>query len=226
MDDRDIPLKRCTACGEEFPVTTEYFHRDKRAKDGLHNKCKACVRIYNKAYLNSPEVQERIYAYRRRPETHELQRKRRKQPLIRERNRTYQYTHRKEHRKKYRYPESPEKRERRRLYRQRPETRELHRIHKHTYRARKRAVTGTHTASQIRELLKQQKHKCYYCSTRFQQVKGKYIYHVDHTFPLSRAVGSDIPANDISYLVLACPACNQSKGDKFPWEFPDGGKLL
>ncbi len=44
--------------------------------------------------------------------------------------------------------------------------------------------------------------------------------------PLSRVAGTDIPANDISYLVLACPACNLSKGDKFPWEFPEGGRLL
>jgi hypothetical protein len=38
-------------------------------------------------------------------------------------------------------------------------------------------------------------------------------------------VGTDIPANSIDYLVLSCPTCNLSKGDKFPWEWLDGGRL-
>jgi hypothetical protein len=36
----------------------------------------------------------------------------------------------------------------------------------------------------------------------------------------------DIPANDISYLVISCGPCNVSKGARFPWEWIDGGRLL
>jgi len=99
-------------------------------------------------------------------------------------------------------------------------------VHAHNREVRKKAIKGSFTAQQIQDLLKRQKHRCYYCSIKFEKHKSKYIYHIDHTFPISRVVGTDIPANDISYLVLTCPPCNRSKHDKFPWEFPEGGKLL
>ncbi len=91
-------------------------------------------------------------------------------------------------------------------------------------RARKKALQdiGAHTGQQIQEQLKRQRCRCYYCQAKFER---RYIYHVDHTFPISRASGDD-PINDISYLVLACPTCNLKKNDKFPWEFPEGGRLL
>jgi 5-methylcytosine-specific restriction endonuclease McrA len=104
--------------------------------------------------------------------------------------------------------------------------REQRRIRGRNRRARKRAILGTHTSQQIQELLKRQHCRCYYCSARFEKRNGNYSYHVDHTFPLSRVIGTDIPANDISYLVLACPRCNDSKGTKFPWEWFEGGRLL
>lgn len=96
-------------------------------------------------------------------------------------------------------------------------------------RARKRNIQGKHTPKQIQEQLRRQKYRCYYAAcgyAKFKKVRGKYIYHIEHTFPLSRVVGSDIPANDIGYIVLACPTCNQSKSNKFPWEWEDGGRLL
>ena len=111
-------------------------------------------------------------------------------------------------------------------YYSQPEVKERYHSHNRNRRARKRNAVGIHTAQQIQDLLKRQKYTCYYCATKFQQAKGKYIYHVDHTFPLSRVVGTDIPANDISYLVLACPRCNLSKHNKFPHEFFEGGRLL
>jgi len=96
-------------------------------------------------------------------------------------------------------------------------------------RARKKTVPGTHTAAQIAEQLKRQHYHCYYAAcgfAKFPKVNGKYIYHVEHTFPISRVIGTGIPANDMSYLVLACKSCNDSKGNKFPWEWAAGGRLL
>jgi len=37
-------LKKCKMCGEELPATTEYFHKNKRAKDGLQYHCKECAK--------------------------------------------------------------------------------------------------------------------------------------------------------------------------------------
>lgn len=92
-------------------------------------------------------------------------------------------------------------------------------------RARKKAIPGKHTLRQIREKLQRQHYRCYYCQKHFDKRNGKYIYQIEHTFPLSKANGID-PINDISYLVLACKSCNSKKRDKYPWEFFEGGRLL
>lgn len=104
-----------------------------------------------------------------------------------------------------------------------------HRTSEHKRRANKNAVSGSHTPAQIEAQLKRQKGRCYYgaCGhAKFEKKDGRYVYHIDHTYPLSRVAGTDIPANDISYLVLACPSCNLKKHAKFPWEWFEGGRLL
>jgi CRISPR/Cas system Type II protein with McrA/HNH and RuvC-like nuclease domain len=101
-------------------------------------------------------------------------------------------------------------------------------------RAAKLGVAGTYTPAQIQEQLHRQKFRCYYLAcgqAKFQRIKQpngkwKYIFEVDHTFPLSRVAGTDIPANDISYLVLACPKCNRQKQARYPHEWIAGGRLL
>ncbi len=103
---------------------------------------------------------------------------------------------------------------------------EVARAKEHRRRARQRAVPGSHTPEQIQEQLIRQRRKCYYCRGKFEKRGNQYVFHIEHTFPLSRVVGTDIPANDIGYLVLACPTCNFKKRDKFPWEWPEGGRLL
>jgi len=128
------------------------------------------------------------------------------------------------------YQKQAEVRQRKRINDRRyyalPAARAKLRVRTRAYEIRQKGILGVHTLEQIQKQLKRQRHCCYYCSLKFQKSKGGYVYHVEHTFPLSRVVGTDIPANDISYLVLACPTCNIKKGDKFPWEFPEGGRLL
>jgi hypothetical protein len=34
--------RRCTACGEAFPLTAEYWHHDEQKADGFNNRCKTC----------------------------------------------------------------------------------------------------------------------------------------------------------------------------------------
>lgn len=244
----DIPLKHCSHCpeGQQWhPATTEFFHRNKANKDGLESRCKLCKTASMKAYRARPEVQEREKTYRVNPEVkvqqsawhkvHYLETRERQlaymqdylhRPGVREQRNTYNKAH-------YRRPDvqrrviaknTPEKRRKEYL-----RNKDKYLVRKNVCRARKKNISGTHSATQIREMLKRQKYRCYYAAcghARFERVKGKYIYHIDHTFPLSRVAGTDIPANDISYLVLACPTCNLSKNNKYPWEFPEGGRLL
>lgn len=230
----NIPQKQCTNpdCRQWFPATPEFFYRDKNKKDGLDPWCKPCKKKYDRVYSNRPHVKDRHQAYQKSycsiPEHREKKRLYDKgyrevyyaNPEIIERKHTYQEA----------YRSHPKTKERIQSYNtsyiRRPDVRAQHCSNTRNYRARKKAIPGIHTPQQIQEMLKRQKYRCYYCSTQFKKSKGRYIYHVDHTFPISRVAGTDIPANDISYLVLACPTCNTSKGDSFPWEFAKGGKLL
>ena len=188
-------------------------------------------KAYMKAYNSRPEVKARnkdwYRIYISRTEILEHRKARAKaynsRPDVQEHSKTWHrdYYRRpgiKEHKKAYDKVYS-------KAYHSRTEVQERRKVRAHIRRSRKRSVLGTHSPQQIKEQLKRQRHKCYYCQKRLQKTKGKYIYHIDHTFPLSRVAGTDIPANDISYLVLACPTCNLSKGNKFPWEFPEGNRL-
>ena len=83
-------------------------------------------------------------------------------------------------------------------------------------KALKRNATGTHTAGDVERQRIAQRGKCYYCG-----VKVGDAYHADHVVPLSRG-GSDGPEN----IVIACAKCNQSKSDRLPHEWPEGGRLL
>ncbi len=225
--DGNTPLKRCsnpTCKNPWLPATTDYFHR---RKDGLDSQCKDC----HKEYDNRPEVKERRSANekarRNNPETREdfLTRKRANYHSPKSQARLKIY---------YQQPEVLERKNActsRRYYDPviGPHVQEQKRARTLNYIARKKAVQGTYTSKQIQEQLKRQKHRCYYAAcgfAKFEKKKGKYVYHIDHTFPLSRVVGTDIPANSIDYLVLACPTCNMNKKNKFPWEWSEGGRLL
>jgi len=43
-------VKTCTKCDTEYPATVEYFHRDKKTKDGLYPSCKKCKIKYNQQH--------------------------------------------------------------------------------------------------------------------------------------------------------------------------------
>lgn len=245
----NTPCKQCTGpCGRTLPETADFFHRSKAHKNGFLPRCKECIKAYQQEWYKRTDVQDHVKAYRRRTDVRERRR-------VYQREHPYHYNEeqkaRLNDRSRERYRHHPEYREAQarwsKISHSRPEAKErkrvydmmrwhhpvigvhLHRQHRvagHIRRARKKAISGVHTPQQLQALLKRQKHRCYYCSVTFEKRTGKYVYHVDHTFPLSRVAGTDIPANDISYLVLACPTCNCKKRDRFPWEFPEGGRLL
>ncbi len=257
MTEQEPIKKRCTACGDEHPATSEFFPLRKRGGTALRSRCKTCTNAkgrhayhqpevharrlaHHKAFYHQPEVKIRKKAYRNRPEV-----RRRKIAYLTEYNRRLD---RQEQRQAYfkEYNARPERKERQRVYANRLEVRE----HKHVYnqaynrssdghihviaskrnrKARKKLVLGSHSPAQIRDMLQRHRYRCYFCRTKLRKDSKKsygYDFHVEHTFPLSRVAGTDIPANDISYLVPACPTCNSKKKDKSPWEWPEGGRLL
>jgi HNH endonuclease len=235
--DGNPPQKRCTGpCGRLFPATTEFFHRN---AGRLRNACKTCRNDKSKEDYHTSPVHERKLAGEKTkyqlPEVreHKLTRQRAKYqlPEVQERKHAWLQNYRS-------LPGIRERSlERQRAYdkvrRSSPAGQARKRADQALRRARKRAVLGTHTAAQIQEQLNRQHYRCYYAAcgfAKFKRIKEngtwKYLFHVDHTYPLSRVTGTAIPANDISYLVLACPKCNEEKADKFPWEWVAGGRLL
>jgi len=77
-----------------------------------------------------------------------------------------------------------------------------------TYRARLRNSHGSHTSSDITQILKMQRNKCACCHINLKK------YDVDHIVPLY--LGG---ANDKSNLQILCPNCNRSKSKKHPVAF-------
>ena len=82
--------------------------------------------------------------------------------------------------------------------------------HSQKRRALKRNAEGSHTHTDITNLIQTQDSKCVYCQIDLI-LHGKGRYHLDHRLPLSLG-GSNYPSN----LQLLCPICNSSKHNTHP----------
>jgi 5-methylcytosine-specific restriction endonuclease McrA len=83
-------------------------------------------------------------------------------------------------------------------------------------RAQKLNSGGTFKPKDIIDKYKAQHGKCFYCGIKLNKK-----YHIDHVVPLSRG-GS----NFIDNIVLACPSCNCSKGNKMLHEWCLSSRLI
>lgn len=70
-----FPFKRCSKCEQEFPATTEYFHRNKNKPDGLTVICKPCARQRSKAWhgTNRDYANEKRRQYYQEHRAHSLE---------------------------------------------------------------------------------------------------------------------------------------------------------
>lgn len=233
--DNDTPLKRCSKCGVEKPATSEFFCPSNRYKSGFSSQCRACrneatirwrannpdkVRAYSEKYQaengeiirlkaritakqNRATLREQERArYQRNPET-----KRRNAKAYRERNA--------DHVKELKRQDYERNIEKRRAavnrYRQTEQGKLVKKVSNHKRKVRAKENGGSFTSEEIRTLNRLQKGKCWYCGKSIETE-----YHIEHRVPLSRG-GS----NDLSNIVLSCPACNLSKANKLPHEWGD-----
>lgn len=237
--DTTPPLKTCTKCGESKPNTSEYFYISKTGRDGLYCWCIVCALEYNKEYrrkrkadqyhawyeANKVDAAEYNHAWYEAHKEERLRRAREINRIWREANKEYRKAYRKarsgravelgrEWRKK-----NPERHRETRLAlyaKNKERDNQRLRVKEQRRRARKRNAEGTHTAADIQTQYKRQKGKCYYCGKKTGD-----DYHIEHIVPLSRG-GTNWPDN----IVIACSACNLSKANKLPHEWPEGGRLL
>jgi hypothetical protein len=50
--------KKCSKCGNIYPISLEYWNSQKNGKYGLRSKCKTCSCEYSKLYKSTPEAKE------------------------------------------------------------------------------------------------------------------------------------------------------------------------
>ena len=58
---RVIKIKKCTKCGNEYPATLDYFHKDLTKKDGLHSWCKNCKLEKDRIRLKNNYTENKEY---------------------------------------------------------------------------------------------------------------------------------------------------------------------
>jgi 5-methylcytosine-specific restriction endonuclease McrA len=194
-DSTTVPLRTCTACGQSFPATREYFYWS--TKQGPFSKCKPCYLAIGKAYRESHRDQRNESARR-----HYLA------------NRDKRLAHQRE-----RYAETREA-----VLAKHKEWRNAHpgywkqnreanpdrvRIKNANRRAALRAAEGKFTPDDIAAQLARQKGKCFYCGAKLDGSR-----HIDHVVPIALG-GTNHPEN----IVLACQDCNLAKNAKHPMDF-------
>lgn len=65
FDQGSQPTKKCTKCGKAKPLTAEFFHIEKRARDGFRSFCRLCRNSDAVRASNEPGVKERLATYRK-----------------------------------------------------------------------------------------------------------------------------------------------------------------
>jgi len=206
----------------------DYFHSHKGRLDGLCDQCKQCKSEQRKAEYRQPEERAKIRERQKRYQEENAARLHAMSKRYRDRDGGIPYRElRKQYRKatpekqkqygktKYeRHKQAIQKRDKK--WRQTEAGKAYRRAYVIKRRAIQREAEGHFIAADIRRQYTNQKGRCYYC----QQKAGK-DYEIDHVIPLSRG-GTNYPSN----IVIACRSCNRKKNDKFPHEWPDGGRLL
>lgn len=222
-DSATMPQKRCTQCDHFFPATPAFFQRDVSHKDGLRSSCKLCTKFRTKVSreAHKEDIRERRKRYQA---THrETIAAHKKQWQQGEAYKAYQKRYHQEHKdvisqqSRRRYEARREELcECQRRYLRTEQGRIVGKAHRHKRKAQKRASQGRYTSQELKAQMYRQKSRCYYCKTKLGET-----WHADHVVPLARG-----GTNEISNIVIACPACNMHKQARLPHEWFEGGRLL
>jgi 5-methylcytosine-specific restriction endonuclease McrA len=191
--------KACSKRGRVLAATPDNFDRKKTVKYGLHPVCKSCRAAHNRSFYlaNSERIKARVSQWQKE---HQEQRRQYNQEWS-ARNKE----HRAEYNRRYarEHPEQMKEHQRRK----RQKNQEQARVYALNYLSRRRANEGRISLADVRERYQRQNGQCNWCSV---DVGDK--FHVDHVIPVSRG-GSNLIGN----IVITCPSCNMSKGNKLPY---------
>lgn len=203
-------VKRCSRCRETKPFAA--FYKDRRKRDGLQSRCKACRAEYDCAhYAANADArcnQVRTY-YAANAKTIGAQKRAYRAAnaeAIRQYLRAYQATHTEEaraHNRAYRAANADYVRQYSRAHR--AANPDLYRAKHHRRRARLEGNGGIFTAQELKHMRLTQGGFCAYCQRHYPKLT------IDHIIPITQG-GCHEAAN----ICLACPRCNSSKNDRTP----------
>jgi 5-methylcytosine-specific restriction endonuclease McrA len=218
--DSNIPTKRCSTCGNEYPATTDYFYARIGRKYDVAGTCKKCHIARVSENSKRPEAQARDKAYQQSPKYKAYRHEYERRPEVRARTKAYgQSPKKKAYNKAYREKrkEQPEQRSKQNewtiAYHKTPRGKAGQKAAHHNRRLVKQS--GSVTANDIELQFKSQNGRCWHCGKKISSDN----YHLDHLVPLARG-GKHDPRN----IVISCPHCNLSKGAKLPQEW--NGRLF
>jgi len=213
------PLTSCVRCGEEYPFTREFFAVSKGKpirrcrvcdrkrvlawRDDHREECRAADRARWREKKSDDEWREKRYERRRQYHIEH------RDELL-EKNRQWRAEHPERHRENARQW-AKENRARcaanNRAWRARNP--QLARAHSKAQHARSRDRSGVLSSGDVAAQLERQHGRCFWCGEKVGET-----YHIDHVIPLAKG-GKNLPDN----VVIACAACNLSKGAKHPMDF-------
>jgi 5-methylcytosine-specific restriction endonuclease McrA len=188
-----MAAKQCTKCGEIKSL--EQFYKQKECRDGHRPDCKACFYLACRARLKPGKSAEYNRRYRKRnPNVGREYYEKNKLVLI---PRMVEYNRR----NKEAYLAK--------MRAWRKANPEKVQVWVRNRRAKLKGSSGSHTLSDIIDLMEAQRGQCVYCRCDIRD-----SFQVDHIVPVARG-GS----NDKANLQLLCKPCNLDKRDKDPVEY-------
>lgn len=239
-----IPLHQCIKCGNEYPLTPEFWQRNTEMRTGFRNECVYCTRAYKNQLreLNREKYRQhqRNYKARNADKVKAGRQKYREanRDLLRAKNRAY-YAANKEKKKAYFSQYRQANKERMKIrdqqYRQRTKDHtakyrreyikrkpEVNKAILHRRLARKRSLPNTLTAAEWASCLEYWGHKCAVCGTPDDMFT---TLAMDHWIPLNDPHPNN-PGTVVGNVVPLCHnthglkiSCNPSKGYSDPVEW-------
>lgn len=220
-NDTTIPMKRCTKCGEEFPATTEYFHKEKLGKYGLRADCKWCKNAKKRAARLDPIKGDEIRRYMReywqipenkaKKKAYDQSRYHRPEVKARAAQNAHKWRQRpgvKEHLKEY-FSE----------WKQRVDFGPLNVVYGAKRKARKRGLCDDFTPAQRQFAIEYFNNCCAVCGRQFFDLFGERQLALDHWIPIT---SKECPGTTASNMVPLCHGtggCNNSKRNTDPQEW-------
>lgn len=187
----------CTKCESEFPLTSTYWYRSYENQTGFYRHCKTCHdQVVDAWHERNPEYATQ--QYKQYYETHK--------EYVLEQNERWRRENK----------EYCAKLARQRYHLNIEGSREQSRRRQQRRRASLYNAPGNGLDSDgLSQKWRGQNGQCWHCGEPLDESD----YHLDHLIPLSRG-----GTNESRNIVLSCPYCNDSKGDKLPSEW--SGRLF